>query len=55
MGQIKDELQDSKLIIEINDQLKKKFRLKTLMNDTSMTELVIQWVDKYVGNFNPNL
>ncbi len=46
---------ESKLVIDIDDQLKKKFKLKALMNDCTMTDKVIQWIEKYVGNFNPNL
>ncbi len=49
------DLTESKLVIDINRDLKLRFRAKATIQDRTMTDLVIQWVENYVKNFNPNL
>jgi len=47
---------DAKITVEnVSDELKRKFKAKCAIKDVTMSDLIIKWVEDYVGNYNDNL
>lgn len=47
---------NSKIVIEnVSDELKRKFKSKCAIKEKTMSELIIRWIEEYVGDFNDNL
>lgn len=49
MDKINNENDSVLMNLRIDEELRKKFKIKTLENDTTMTEAIVDFIKKYVN------